>query len=101
MASYHRRTRSCSSVIAAILTSVLEALRRGYAAGRPRLATVRDVPSTTRGPLPPGVYWRRRLAVLTLALLLVLGIGKVLVVVERRLLRRRGPSGRRADDRDR
>jgi hypothetical protein len=32
----------------------------------------------TRGPLPPGVYWRRRLAVLSLALVVFLGVGKVL-----------------------
>jgi hypothetical protein len=36
------------------------------------------VPTTTRGPLSPGVYWRRRLAVLSIALVLVLGIGKLL-----------------------
>lgn len=34
--------------------------------------------SLTRGPLPAGVYWRRRLAVLSLALLLVVGIARVL-----------------------
>src|SRR5690349_18138280 len=32
----------------------------------------------TRGPLPPGVYWRRRLAVLSIALVVFLGVGKVL-----------------------
>jgi hypothetical protein len=32
----------------------------------------------TRGPLPPGVYWRRRLAVLSVALIVFLGVGKVL-----------------------
>jgi hypothetical protein len=32
----------------------------------------------TRGPLPPGVYWRRRLAVLSVALVVFLGVGKVL-----------------------
>lgn len=32
----------------------------------------------TRGPLPAEVYWRRRLVVLTVALLLVVGIAKVL-----------------------
>ncbi|MDN4159737.1 hypothetical protein [Nocardioides abyssi] len=32
----------------------------------------------TRGPLPPAVYWRRRLVVLTVALVLVLGIGRLL-----------------------
>lgn len=36
------------------------------------------MPPTTRGPLPAGVYWRRRLAVLSVAVVLVLGIGKVL-----------------------
>lgn len=36
------------------------------------------MPTTTRGPLPPGVYWRRRLAVLSIALVLVLGFGKLL-----------------------
>jgi hypothetical protein len=36
------------------------------------------VPATTRGPLPPGVYWRRRLAVLSVALLVFLVVGKVL-----------------------
>jgi hypothetical protein len=36
------------------------------------------VPATTRGPLPPGVYWRRRLAVLSLALVVFLGVGKIL-----------------------
>jgi hypothetical protein len=36
------------------------------------------MPSSTRGPLPSGVYWRRRLAVLTLALMVFLGVGKVL-----------------------
>ena len=34
--------------------------------------------ASTRGPLPPGVYWRRRLAVLSVALLVFLGVGKVL-----------------------
>jgi hypothetical protein len=34
--------------------------------------------ASTRGPLPPGVYWRRRLAVLSLALLVFVGVGKVL-----------------------
>jgi hypothetical protein len=33
---------------------------------------------SSRGPLPPGVYWRRRLAVLSAALLVFLGVGKVL-----------------------
>ena len=32
----------------------------------------------TRGPLPPGVYWRRRLAVVSIALVVFLGVGKVL-----------------------
>ncbi|MBC9732937.1 hypothetical protein [Nocardioides marmotae] len=32
----------------------------------------------TRGPLPASVYWRRRLVLLTVALVLVLGIGKLL-----------------------
>lgn len=36
------------------------------------------MPATTRGPLPPGVYWRRRAAVLSVAVVLVLGLGKVL-----------------------
>lgn len=39
---------------------------------------MRNVPATTRGPLPPGVYWRRRLAVLSIALVVFLGVGKVL-----------------------
>lgn len=34
--------------------------------------------SLTRGPLPASVYWRRRLAVLSVALVLVLGTGRVL-----------------------
>ena len=34
--------------------------------------------STTRGPLPSGVYWRRRLAVLSLALVVFLGVGRLL-----------------------
>ncbi len=34
--------------------------------------------ASTRGPLPPGVYWRRRLAVLSVALLVFVGVGKVL-----------------------
>lgn len=34
--------------------------------------------SMTRGPLPAEVYWRRRLVVLTIALLLVVGVAKVL-----------------------
>ena len=34
--------------------------------------------ASTRGSLPPGVYWRRRLAVLTVALVVFLGVGKVL-----------------------
>jgi hypothetical protein len=34
--------------------------------------------ASTRGPLPPGVYWRRRLAVLSAALIVFLGVGKVL-----------------------
>jgi hypothetical protein len=36
------------------------------------------MPASTRGPLPPGVYWRRRLAVLSVALVVFLGVGKVL-----------------------
>jgi hypothetical protein len=36
------------------------------------------MPATARGPLPAGVYWRRRLAVLSVALLVFLGVGKVL-----------------------
>jgi hypothetical protein len=36
------------------------------------------MPSPTRGPLPAHVYRRRRLAVLTLAVLLVVGFGRVL-----------------------
>ena len=34
--------------------------------------------ASTRGPLPPGVYWRRRLALLSVALVVFLGVGKVL-----------------------
>jgi hypothetical protein len=34
--------------------------------------------SLTRGPLAPGVYWRRRLAVLGIVLLLVLGLSRML-----------------------
>src|SRR4051812_27807342 len=34
--------------------------------------------ASTRGPLPPGVYWRRRLAVLSVGLLVFLGVGRVL-----------------------
>lgn len=34
--------------------------------------------SLTRGPLTPGVYWRRRLAVLGIVLLLVLGVSRML-----------------------
>ena len=34
--------------------------------------------ATTRGPLPPGVYWRRRLAVVTVALVVFLTVAKVL-----------------------
>lgn len=33
--------------------------------------------SLTRGPLSPGVYWRRRLAVLGVALLLVIGLARM------------------------
>jgi hypothetical protein len=36
------------------------------------------MPASTRGPLPPGVYWRRRLAVLSVALVVFLGVGKLL-----------------------
>ena len=36
------------------------------------------MPASTRGPLPSGVYWRRRLAVLSVALVVFLGVGKVL-----------------------
>ena len=36
------------------------------------------MPASTRGPLPAGVYWRRRLAVLSIALVVFLGVGKVL-----------------------
>ena len=36
------------------------------------------MPASTRGPLPSGVYWRRRLAVLSIALVVFLGVGKVL-----------------------
>lgn len=36
------------------------------------------MPATTRGPLPPAVYWRRRAAVLSVALVVFLGVGKVL-----------------------
>jgi hypothetical protein len=41
-------------------------------------STVQDMPATTRGPLPPGVYWRRRLAVVSVALVVFLGVGKIL-----------------------
>jgi hypothetical protein len=34
--------------------------------------------ASTRGPLPPGVYWRRRLAVLSLALVVFLGVARLL-----------------------
>jgi hypothetical protein len=34
--------------------------------------------ASTRGPLPSGVYWRRRLVVLSVALLVFVGVGKVL-----------------------
>lgn len=37
-----------------------------------------SVNGLTRGPLPPSVYWRRRLVVLLVALTLVLGIGRLL-----------------------
>ncbi|WP_435742783.1 hypothetical protein [Nocardioides sp. SYSU DS0663] len=33
--------------------------------------------SLTRGPLPPSVYWRRRLVVLSLALVVALGVGRL------------------------
>ncbi|SFC20595.1 hypothetical protein SAMN04487968_104241 [Nocardioides terrae] len=33
--------------------------------------------SLTRGTLPPGVYWRRRLAVVTIVLLLVVGVSRM------------------------
>jgi hypothetical protein len=36
------------------------------------------MPATTRGPLPPSVYWRRRLAALSVALVVFLGVGKIL-----------------------
>jgi hypothetical protein len=36
------------------------------------------MPASTRVPLPSGVYWRRRLAVLSVALVVFLGIGKLL-----------------------
>jgi hypothetical protein len=36
------------------------------------------MPSTARGPLPAAVYWRRRLAVLSVALVVFLGVGKLL-----------------------
>jgi hypothetical protein len=36
------------------------------------------MPASTRGPLPQGVYWRRRLAVLSVALVVFLGVGKIL-----------------------
>jgi hypothetical protein len=34
--------------------------------------------ASTRGPLPSGVYWRRRLMVLSIGLVVFLGVGKVL-----------------------
>ena len=34
--------------------------------------------ASTRGPLPAGVYWRRRFALLSVALVVFLGVGKVL-----------------------
>lgn len=36
------------------------------------------MPASTRGPLPAGVYWRRRLAVLSIALVVFLGVGRLL-----------------------
>jgi hypothetical protein len=36
------------------------------------------MPSTSRGPLPAAVYWRRRAAVLSIALVVFLGVGKLL-----------------------
>ncbi|WP_244931217.1 hypothetical protein [Nocardioides sp. W7] len=40
--------------------------------------TARTRPPMTRGPLPARVYWRRRLAVLGVVLLLVLGVARLL-----------------------
>ena len=37
-------------------------MRRGYTAAGCSRPTVRGMAANTRGPLPPGVYWRRRLA---------------------------------------
>ena len=42
------------------------------------MTSVRDMTSLTRGPLPAKVYWRRRLVVLGLGLLLVLLAGRVI-----------------------
>jgi hypothetical protein len=53
-------------------------MRRGYLVGRSQRSTVQVMAASTRGSLPPGVYWRRRLAVLTVALVVFLGVGKVL-----------------------
>lgn len=44
----------------------------------PALASVVAMTSLTRGPLPAGVYWRRRLMVLSLALFLVICFARVL-----------------------
>lgn len=44
------------------------------------LASVAAMTSMTRGPLPARVYWTRRILVIAVALLLVLGIAKVLTL---------------------
>lgn len=42
------------------------------------MANLLAMTSLTRGPLPSSVYWRRRLVVLSAALVLVLGLGRIL-----------------------
>lgn len=55
-------------------------LRSGAAARRPGLASVTAMSALTRphGPLPARVYWVRRLLVISTALALVFGIGRLL-----------------------
>lgn len=54
------------------------ARRSGTPAGAARAPNLWRMTSMTRGPLAPGVYWRRRLAVLGTALLLVVGVARML-----------------------
>ena len=58
--------------------AILRGRRSGTVNRGRALVSVAPMPSLTRGPLPARVYWRRRMLLLALATLLVVGIARLL-----------------------